>query len=84
MERKDFLIKCRDVSLLKSDVRGLKISVPDGLKVCFDGTAYYPLGIKLTFDKTGTPINTAVLHSLKADSVSFVPLVKVKAFNDRN
>lgn len=77
MERKDFLIKCRDVALLKSDVRGIKKRVPDGLKVCFDGITYYPLGVKLTFDSSGAPINTAVLHSLKADSISFAPLEKV-------
>lgn len=83
MERKDFLIKCRDVSLLKSDIQGMKKRVPDDLKVYFEEMAYYPLGVKLTFDRFGEPVNTAVLHSLKTDSVSFAPLEKVGEYSDK-
>lgn len=83
MERKEFLTKCRDVALLKSDIRGMKKKVPDNLKVYYDGSTYYPLGVKLTFNNCGLPVNTALLHSLKADCINFVPLEKVGEFNAR-
>lgn len=69
IERKIYLEMCQKVAILQSGVQNLKQNVPDGLKVVYDGIAYYPVSLDISFDKDGKVINTAILHSLTANSV---------------
>ena len=69
IERKKYLEMCQKVSVLPSGVLGIKQNVPDNLKVVYDGIAYYPVSLDISFDKDGNVINTAIMHSLYANSV---------------
>ena len=69
MQRDIFLKMCQKVAILPNGVQNLKQNVPDELKVVYDGIAYYPLSLDISFDKCGNVINTAILHSLTANSV---------------
>ena len=55
--------------MLPSGVLGIKQNVPDNLKVVYDGIAYYPVSLDISFDKDGNVINTAIMHSLYANGV---------------
>ena len=69
IERKTYLEMCQKVAILQSGVQNLKQNVPDGLKVVYGGIAYYPVSLDISFDKDGKVINTAIIHSLHANSV---------------
>ena len=69
IERKTYLEMCQKVAVLPSGVLGIKERVPDELKVIYDGVVYYPLSLEISFDKDGKVINTAILHSLTANSI---------------
>ena len=69
IERKTYIEMCQKVSVLPGGVFGIKQNVPDSLKVVYDGIAYYPVSLDISFDKDGNVINTAILHSLTANSV---------------
>ena len=69
IERKKYLEMCQRVAILPSGVQNLKQNVPDNLKVVYDGIAYYPVSLDISFDKDCNVINTAILHSLTANSV---------------
>lgn len=62
IERKKYLEMCQMVSVLPSGVFGIKQNVPDNLKVVYDGIAYYPVSLDISFDKDGRVINTAIIH----------------------
>jgi hypothetical protein len=69
IDRKTYLEMCQKVAVLPSGVLGIKEKVPDDLKVVYDGVAYYPLSLEISFEKDGKVINTAILHSLTANSI---------------
>lgn len=69
IERKKYLEMCQRVAMLPSGVQNLKQNVPDNLKVVYDGIVYYPVSLDISFDKDGKVINTAILHSLTANSI---------------
>lgn len=69
IDRKTYLEMCQKVAVLPSGVLGIKEKVPDELKVIYDGVVYYPLSLEISFDKDGKVINTAILHSLTANSI---------------
>ena len=69
IERKTYLEMSQKVAVLPSGVLGIKQNVPDNLKVVYDGIAYYPVSLDISFDKDGKVINTAIIHSLRANSV---------------
>lgn len=47
----------------------LRINLPNDYKVMFRGITYYPQSYEMSFDVDGNPINLAVLHDLKANSI---------------
>ena len=69
IERKKYLEMCQRVAILPSGVQNLKQNVPDELKVVYEDIAYYPVSLDISFDKDGKVINTAILHSLTANSI---------------
>ena len=79
MQRDIFLQMCQKVSMLKSGICGVKENVPDELKVIHNGIKYYPMGYELSFDK-GQTVHTAILHDLKANSITSADLGKVTKY----
>lgn len=79
IERNGFLRMCQKVSMLKSEICGIKQNVPDELKVIHNGIEYYPTAYELSFDK-GQPVHTAILHDLKANSIVNVDLERVTKY----
>ena len=69
IERKTYLEMCQRVAILPRGVQNLKQNVPDELKVVYEGIAYYPMSLDISFDEDGKVINTAIIHSLCANSV---------------
>ena len=79
MDRKLYLELCQKVSVLKSGICGIKENVPDDLKVIHNGIIYYPVAYELSFDK-GQTRHTAILHDLKANSITHAKLDRVDKF----
>ena len=69
IKRKEYLEMCQKVSVLPGGIFGIKQNVPDDLKVVYDGIAYYPVSLDISFDKDGKVINTAIIHSLCSNSI---------------
>ena len=78
IERKTYLEMCQRVSVLTGGIFGIKQNVPDNLKVVYDGIAYYPVSLDISFDKDGRVINTAIIHSLRANSVIEINLKDIR------
>ena len=57
----------------------IKENVPDELKVVHNGIVYYPVAYELSFDK-GQTVHKAILHDLKANSITYADLGKVKKY----
>lgn len=81
MERAEFLKLCQKVSTYPSGVCGIIENIPENMLVEYDISVFYPVGYKLTFEE-GNPQHTAILHSLKANSVIECDLQKVKLWKE--
>ena len=79
IERNEFLKMCQKVSVLKNGICGIKENVPNELKVIHNGIEYYPISYELSFDN-GQPTHTAILHDLKANSITSAYLERVKKY----
>jgi hypothetical protein len=79
MDRKLYLELCQKVSVLKNGILGIKENVPDDLKVICKGVTYYPVSYELSFDN-GQPTHTAILHALRANSITKCNLERVKQY----
>ena len=75
MQRNDYLQVCQKVSMLKSK-SGIKQNVPDDLKVIHNEIVYYPVAYELSFNN-GKTQHTAILHDLKANSITRADLEAV-------
>jgi hypothetical protein len=82
IDRKTYLEMCQKVAALPSGVLGIKEKVPEDLKVVYDGVTYYPMSLEISFDKDGKVINTAILHSLKANSIVGAELKEVSVYEN--
>ena len=80
IERKKYLEMCQMVAVLPSGVFGIKQNVPDNLKVVYEGIAYYPVSVDISFDKDGKVINKAIIHSLHANSIIEANLKDVEVY----
>lgn len=79
MDRTEFLQMCQKVSVLKNGVCGIKENVQDELTVLYNGIKYYPVAYELSFNN-GKPTHTAILHDLKANSITNADLGKVTKY----
>ena len=83
MERAEFLKLCQKVSTYPSGVCGIIENIPENMLVQYGAIVFYPVGYKLTF-KEGKPQHTAILHSIKANSVIECDLQKVRLWKKEN
>lgn len=81
MERKQYLMCCSEISNLQKNAMGIVRKPPKHLLVNYDGALYYPLHYVMKFEK-GAHVDIAVLHSLKTNSILYVPLEKVGEYSD--
>lgn len=72
MDRTEYLHLCQKVSMYVSAKR----EIPPELLVKYGEIVYYPHGYEMTFDK-GKTKNTAILHDLKANSITYANLERV-------
>ena len=79
MDRKEFLQICQKASVLPETTMHIKTAVPPELTVFYEGIQFYPVGYEMTF-KQGISQYTAILHDMKAHSVSYVDLSRVEKF----
>lgn len=79
MDRKEFLQLCQRVSVLPETTMHVKTAIPPELTVLYEGIQFYPVGYEMTF-KQGISQHTAILHDMKAHSVSYVDLSRVEKF----
>jgi hypothetical protein len=78
MDRLEFLKICQKAAVIpKSAGAELKYYTKDVI-VRHNEVDYYPEGYMLTFDNKGNPKHTAILHSLRANSVISASLDKVQ------
>lgn len=77
MDRTDYLKRCQRCAILIDSVTG-KYGVKPEHIVYYDNIPYYPIAYKLSYDKSGKVVHTAVLHSVTAKSVREVLLSKVE------
>lgn len=80
MDRKLYIELCQKVSVLKNGICGIKENVPNELKVIHDGIKYYPVAYELSFDDKGNVRHTAILHDLKANSITHADLKGVAKY----
>lgn len=75
MDRNEYLKLCQKVSMytIKST------QIPSNLLVKCENIAYCPYGYEMTFDK-GKTQNTAILKSLKANSVIYADLERIEKY----
>lgn len=73
MDRAEFLEMCKRASMIPKGK-----AIPPELFLKFDSTVFYPVGYILRFDSNGKPTHTAILHDLKAHSISYCDLLKVE------
>lgn len=77
MERNDFLKLCQKCATIPDRICGIKSNLPVDLLVRHVDNAYYPVGLKITFDKDGNSKDTAILHSLHTNSICEESLERV-------
>ena len=77
MHRTAYLELCQKVSVLKNGICGIKENVPNKLMVVYNNINYYPVAYELSFDDKGNIRHTAILHDLKANSITSADLGKV-------
>ena len=67
------------MSVLPETTMHIKTAIPPELTVLYEGIQFYPVGYEMTF-KQGISQHTAILHDMKAHSVSYVDLSRVEKF----
>ena len=80
MQRTEYLELCQKVSVMKNGICGIKENVPNELMVVYNGITYYPVSYELSFDDKGNVIHKAILHDLKANSITNADLGKVEKY----
>lgn len=80
MDRKLYIELCQKVSVLKNGICGIKENVPNELMVVHNGITYYPVVYQLSFDNKGNVRHTAILHALKANSITNADLKRVTKY----
>ena len=89
MDYKEYWEMCRRISLIREiykpskkvlSEQWLTKKVPQELWVTYEGINYYPLAYEVRWHE-GQPYRRAILHDLKADSLTYGDLDRVEVFN---
>lgn len=83
MERNEYLNMCRQCAMIKTrGLFGIALNVPDNLRVVYRGIEYYPMAYELSFNDKGDTIHIAIMHDLKANSITRALLSTIKRKNN--
>ena len=78
MTRKEYFKLCMIVSQIPEGINNYRM-VPAEYLVVYNGITYWPQGFEIRFTKEG-PYDVAILHDLRANSVTRAELQKVRLF----
>lgn len=78
MDRKTYLLMCRECAMLETDAKGIPYYIPNRLKVVWNGLEFYPMELTISFDKQGNVQNHCRFHDLRANSIAGAELWEVK------
>jgi hypothetical protein len=78
VDRNLYLKMCQKCAVLPDGIMGIKQDVPKELRVVHNEIEYYPFGYTLYFDNQGNPCHCAILHDLKANSITHASLKNVE------
>lgn len=78
MDRNEYLALCKKCSEFKPGPGGIKNGIPKELRVIFGEVEYYPEAYELSFYNGERVIHTAILHDLKANSITRARLEMVR------
>lgn len=81
MDRKTYLNMCSEASKLPLNDCEITKKFPVDLLVIYNKTKYIPVCYEMHF-KNGEYCETAVLRDLKANSILYVPIEKIKKYID--
>lgn len=84
MDRRQYLLMCRECAILEKKERGTLLDCPDELKVVWRGMEFYPLSLTIEFDKKGNAVNYCRMHDLMADSTAGAELWEIEPKVGRN
>lgn len=79
MDYKEYWELCRRVSLIPAGINAAK-DVPSNLWVVYEGITYYPVAYEVRWHD-GQPYRRAIMHDLKADSLTYGDLDNVEVWN---
>lgn len=82
MIRKEYMDLCIKTARLPWRMGNPAKEVPERYQVIYEGIHYYPMGYEVRFDPNGVPYEIAVMHDLKADSITRGELKKVTRADD--
>lgn len=78
MERKQYLLMCRECAMLEKNEKGVPCSTPDRLRIVWQGLEFFPIDLTISFDREGNVRNHCKFHDLRADSVAGAELWEIK------
>lgn len=78
MERKEFFELAQKVTVYTKQFRDLSKPLLTDCIVKYGGIGYYPQSLQVGYDKHGNVENVALLHDLKANSITYVRLERVE------
>lgn len=79
MDRTEYLKLCQQCSMFTV----LKREIPSKMLVKHGKIVYYPYGYEMTFNK-GEAQHKAILHSLKANAITYAKLERVERYEQNN
>ena len=82
MTRKEFMKLCSVCATYPEQIQAKEI--PEKFQVVYEGIHYYPVGYEVRFDKAGDPYEVAVMHDLRASSITKGELKNVTKLEDGN
>lgn len=77
MDRTEFFRMAQKVAVYTNRCRNLSKTLLEDCIVVLDGIKYYPQYVQVGYDEFGKVINTAILHDLKANSITCANLERV-------
>lgn len=78
MERKEFFEMAQKVAMYTNCCKDLLKPLLSDCIVKYGGIGYYPQSLQVGYDKHGNVENIALLHDLKANSITYARLERVE------
>ena len=80
MDRTEFFKVAQKVAVYTNRCRNLSKPLLKDCIVVYNGIKYYPQYVQVGYDECGRVVNTAILHDLKANSITDADLERVTKY----